>query len=110
MRSVVIVTTCTALIVSVLGSGARAQSFQGGASDFAAMNQAYAAFWPTDPPARTTVVVSQLSNVASLVEIAMVAVPNGGERIVIQPRAWMKPPSPYSYGIRTGKTCFCQAW
>src|SRR5712691_11358424 len=29
------------------------------ASDFAAMNEVYAAYWPKDPPTRTTVVVSQ---------------------------------------------------
>src|SRR5215212_170066 len=29
------------------------------ASDFAAMNEVYSTYWPKDPPARTTVVVTQ---------------------------------------------------
>ena len=31
----------------------------------------------------------------------MVAVPNGGERVVIHPSDWIKSPNPYSYGIRS---------
>jgi len=77
------------------------------AADFAAMNAAYAPFWPKDPPARTTVVVSEpLANPDALVEISMVAVPDGSERVVIHPADWMKSPNPYSYGIRTGNTLF----
>jgi len=40
------------------------------------------------------------------VELSVIAVPTGGERVVIQPAGWMKPPSPYSYGIKTGNTLF----
>ena len=36
----------------------------------------------------------------------MVAVPNGGERVVIHPSDWIKSPGPYSYGIKAGNTLF----
>jgi reactive intermediate/imine deaminase len=77
------------------------------AGDFAAMNEVYSTYWTKDPPARTTVVVPQpLANADGLIEISMVAVPNGGERIVVHPGDWIKSPSPYSYGIKTGNTLF----
>jgi 2-iminobutanoate/2-iminopropanoate deaminase len=77
------------------------------ASDFAAMNEVYATYWPKDPPARTTVIVMQPLAIADgLVEISMVAVPNGGERVVVHPSDWIKSPSPYSYGIKSGNTLF----
>src|SRR5204862_5080978 len=77
------------------------------AGDFAAMNEVYSTYWTKDPPARTTVVVPQpLANADGLIEIAMVAVPNGGERVVVHPSDWIKSPSPYSYGIKTGNTLF----
>jgi reactive intermediate/imine deaminase len=77
------------------------------AGDFAAMNEVYAGYWPKDPPARTTVVVTQpLANADGLIEISMVAVPDGGERIVVHPSDWIRSPNPYSYGIRTGNTLF----
>src|SRR5262249_8433033 len=62
---------------------------------------------PANPPARTTVVVPQpLANADGLVEIAMVAIPDGGERRVVHPSDWIKSPNPYSYGIKTGNTLF----
>jgi 2-iminobutanoate/2-iminopropanoate deaminase len=77
------------------------------ASDFAAMNEVYTTYFPKDPPARTTVVVTQpLANADGLVEISMVAVPNGGERRVVHPSDWIKSPNPYSYGIKSGNTLF----
>jgi reactive intermediate/imine deaminase len=77
------------------------------ASDFAAMNDVYAARWPKDPPARTTVVVTApLALPAALVEMSMVAVPNGAERRVVHPSGWTASPNPYSYGIKTGDTLF----
>ena len=36
----------------------------------------------------------------------MVAIPNGGERVVIHPADWIKSPNPYSYGIKSGDTLF----
>ena len=60
------------------------------AADFAAMNEVYRANWPKDPPARTTVAVTApLALPDALIEISMVAVPTGGERIVVNPRDWL---------------------
>jgi 2-iminobutanoate/2-iminopropanoate deaminase len=42
----------------------------------------------------------------ALIEISMIAVPIGAERVVIHPASWIKSPSPYSYAIRTGDTLF----
>jgi enamine deaminase RidA (YjgF/YER057c/UK114 family) len=75
------------------------------ASDFQAMNQAYRAFWPGDPPTRTTVITSLVVPDAR-VEISMVAVPRGGERVVLLPDGWKRSPNPYSYAIRSGSTVF----
>lgn len=74
-------------------------------ADFAAMNDAYRGYWTKDPPTRTTV-VSDLVLPDALVEMSMIAVPNGGERVVIHPASWIKSPNPYSYAIRTGDTLF----
>lgn len=75
------------------------------ASDFAAMNEVYRTYWPRNPPVRTTI-VADLVVPNALVEMSMVAVPNGGDRQVIHPAAWMQSPNPYSYGIKTGTTLF----
>ena len=75
------------------------------ADDFAAMNEVYRTFWPKDPPVRTTI-VSELVIPGALVEMSMIAIPNGGERVVIHPSDWIKSPNPYSYGIRSGDTLF----
>ena len=74
-------------------------------ADFPAMNEAYKDFWPKDPPVRTTV-GANLVMPEALVEISAVAVPNGGERRVVLPSGWLKPASPYSYGIMSGDTLF----
>lgn len=76
-----------------------------GASDFPAMNAAYRTFWPKDPPTRTTV-VTDLVLPDALVELSMIAVPSGAERVVVHPQDWMAAPNPYSYAIRTGDTLF----
>ncbi|MGQ0734707.1 MAG: RidA family protein [Acidobacteriota bacterium] len=75
------------------------------AEDFAAMNEVYRTFWPKDPPVRTTI-VSELVIPNALVEMAMIAVPDGGERVVVHPSDWITSPNPYSYGIRSGDTLF----
>jgi len=75
------------------------------ASDFQAMNQAYRAFWPGDPPTRTTVITALVVPDARI-EISMVAVPRGAERVVLLPDGWKCSPNPYSYAIRTGSTVF----
>ena len=75
------------------------------AGDFAAMNQAYAAFFPRDPPTRTTIVVPPRDPNA-LLEVSAVALLAGAERRVVLPTGWKPSPSPYSYGILSGDTLF----
>jgi enamine deaminase RidA (YjgF/YER057c/UK114 family) len=92
---------------SSLANAASVLVYLRNASDFAAMNEVYSTYWQKDPPTRTTVVVTQpLANSDGLIEISMVAVPTGGERIVIHPSDWIRSPSPYSYGIKSGNTLF----
>ena len=75
------------------------------AADFAAMNDVYKTFWTANPPTRTTVITGLVLPEA-LVEMSMVAVAAGAERVVIHPEGWMKSPNPYSYAIRSGDTLF----
>ena len=75
------------------------------AADFAAMNQAYAPFFPKDPPTRTTIVVPPADPKAKL-EISAVGILPGAERRAILPEGWKPSPSPYSYGILSGDTLF----
>ncbi len=75
------------------------------ASDFQAMNEVYRTYWKAHPPVRTTVEADFVVPDA-LVEISMVAVPNGGDRKVVHPPEWLASPSPYSYGIESGNTLF----
>jgi len=74
-------------------------------SDFPAFNEVYRTYWSNNPPARTTV-RSDLAIPGALIEISMVAVPDGAERRVIHPSDWIKSPNPYSYGVLTGETLF----
>lgn len=92
---------------SNLANAANVTVYLRNAADAAGMNEVYATYFPKDPPARTTVVVQQpLANADGLVEIAMVAIPTGGERVVIHPKDWARVPAPYSYGIKSGNTLF----
>lgn len=75
------------------------------AADFAAMNEAYRAYWAKDPPARTTV-VANLVLPEALVEIAMVAGIDGARREVILPAGWTAASNPYSYAVLCGDTLF----
>jgi reactive intermediate/imine deaminase len=74
------------------------------AADFQAMNEVYRTYWAASPPVRTTVVTGLLMD--ALVEMSMIAVPAGGERVVVHPGGWDRSPNPYSYGIRSGNTLF----
>ena len=73
------------------------------AADFAAMNEAYAPFFPVDPPTRTTVVAPP-ADPAALVSIAATVIPDDQPRDVVHPAAWKRSPNPYSYAIRSGDT------
>ena len=90
---------------SSLANAASVMVYLTEAKNFAAMNDTYKTYWQKDPPARTTV-VAPLALKDALIEIAVVAVPNGGDRQVVHPADWMKSPNPYSYGIKTGNTLF----
>ena len=66
----------------------------------------YAPFFPSNPPARTTVIVTQpLASADGSVEIRSSPFPTE-ERTVVNPDGWAKVPSPYSYGIKSGNTLF----
>lgn len=92
---------------STLANAASITVYLRNANDFAAMNEVYATYFPNNPPARTTVIVTQpLANADGLVEISAIGIPTGAERTVIHPAGWMKSPAPYSYGIKSGDTMF----
>jgi 2-iminobutanoate/2-iminopropanoate deaminase len=74
------------------------------AADAAGMTEVWRQYWPKDAPTRTTV-VAQLVAPTALVEMSAIAVPNGGERVVVTPAGWSTA-NPYSYAIRTGNTLF----
>lgn len=73
-------------------------------SDFAAMNDAYRPYFPTEAPTRTTVGANLLNG--ALVEIAAVAVPNGTPRETMHPEDWVRSPRPYSTIVRAGGLVF----
>ena len=73
-------------------------------ADAAAMTDVWRTYWPKDAPTRTTV-VAELVSATALVEIAVIAVPDGGERTIITPGGWSTA-NPYSYAIKTGDTLF----
>ena len=92
---------------SSLANAASIMVYLRNASDFAAMNEAYAAMFPKDPPTRTTVVINQPFAAAdALVEIAAVGIVSGAERTVVHPSDWVRSPAPYNYGIKSGDTLF----
>lgn len=74
------------------------------AGDAAAMTEVWREYWPKDAPTRTTI-AAELVQGTALVEIAVVAVPDGAERTVIMPQGWSTA-NPYSYAIKTGDTLF----
>ena len=74
------------------------------AADAAGMTDVWRQTWPKDAPTRTTV-VSDFVQPGALVEISMVAVPTGGERVIVTPAGWSTA-NPYSYAIRSGDSLF----
>jgi 2-iminobutanoate/2-iminopropanoate deaminase len=75
------------------------------ASDFAAMNVAYARSFVADPPVRTTVVAPP-ERPGALVEVSAVAAIDASPRNVLRPPGWPPSPNPYSYAIRCGDIVF----
>lgn len=88
-----------------LARAAAVQVFLRAPADFAAMNAAYAPFFPDNPPTRTTIVAG-LGDPAAHVAIGAIIVPDGEPREVIHPAGWKRSAHPYSYGIRSGDTLF----
>lgn len=74
------------------------------AADAAGMTEVWRQYWPKNAPTRTTV-VSDFVMPGALVEISMVAVPTGGERVIVTPAGWSTA-NPYSYAIRSGDSLF----
>jgi 2-iminobutanoate/2-iminopropanoate deaminase len=89
---------------SSLSMAAAAHVYVKNAADAAAMTEVWRQVWPKSAPARTTV-VSDFVVPGALVEISLVAIPTGGERVVITPAGWSTA-NPYSYAIRSGDTLF----
>ena len=74
------------------------------ATDAPAMTEVWRQRWPKNPPTRTTVVADFVAPNA-LIEIAVIAVADGGERVVVHPAGWSTA-NPYSHAIRSGDTLF----
>lgn len=74
------------------------------AGDAAAMTEVWREYWPKDAPTRTTI-QAELVQATALIEIAVIAVPDGAERTIIMPAGWSTA-NPYSYAIKTGDTLF----
>lgn len=91
---------------SSLANALSVQIYLRNVADVAGMNDVYRAAFPKNPPARTTVIVKDLALADAVVEISLVAVPDGGERQIILPAGWMAPANPYSYGVKSGNTLF----
>jgi 2-iminobutanoate/2-iminopropanoate deaminase len=75
------------------------------ALDLEAVDEVFREQFKGDPPARTTY-VGNMVRAGALVEIAVTAIPNGGQRKAILPPGWMTPKSPYSYAIQSGDVLF----
>jgi 2-iminobutanoate/2-iminopropanoate deaminase len=74
------------------------------AADAPAMTEVWRQRFPKNPPTRTTIIADFVVPTA-LVEIAVIAVPTGGERKIIHPAGWSTA-NPYSHAIQTGDTLF----
>lgn len=76
-----------------------------GADDFAAMNEVWKKYWPSSPPARTTV-VAKLPMPGARIQVSAVAAMPGTERTTVLPPGWLPPANPYSYAVRVGDVLF----
>lgn len=89
---------------SSLANVAAAHVYVKNVADVAAMTEVWRTVFPKDPPTRTTI-VADLVRPTALVEISMVAIPTGGERVVVTPAGWSTA-NPYSYAIKSGDSLF----
>jgi enamine deaminase RidA (YjgF/YER057c/UK114 family) len=79
--------------------------FLAGAEDFAALNAVWEKYWPSSPPARTTV-VAKLRVPGARIQVSAIAAASGSGRAVVLPTGWASPPGPLSYAVRAGDTLF----
>jgi 2-iminobutanoate/2-iminopropanoate deaminase len=92
---------------SSLANAASVTVYLTSAADVPAMNEVYATYFKSAPPARTTVIVTTpLALPGGLVEVSAIGIPVDAERTVVHPEGWAKVPAPYSYGIRSGNALF----
>jgi len=75
------------------------------AEDFPALNAVWVKYWPTAPPARTTV-VAQLPVVGARIQVSAIAAAAGVNRAALLPEGWAAPAGPFSYAIHAGDTVF----
>jgi enamine deaminase RidA (YjgF/YER057c/UK114 family) len=75
------------------------------AGDFAALNAVWARYWPTSPPARTTVVAA-LPVPGARIQVSAIAAAPGTDRRVVLPKGWPVPSAPLSHGVFAGDTLF----
>ena len=76
-----------------------------GAGDFTALNAVWRRYWPSSPPARTTVVAT-LPVPGARIQVSAIAAVRGAERRVVLPPGWPEPSAPLSHGVWAGDTLF----
>jgi len=76
------------------------------ADNAAGMDEAYAAAFGKNAPARSVIVTTSLVGGKSLVEINAIAVRHGVAHHAVLPKGWQKPNGPYSYAVEAGGTLF----
>jgi len=75
------------------------------ADDFSALNAVWRKYWPSSPPARTTV-VAKLPLPEARIQVSAVAAARGAERRVVLPKGWPEPSAPLSHGVRVDDVLF----
>jgi len=75
------------------------------ADDFSALNAVWRKYWPSSPPARTTV-VAKLPLPEARIQVSAVAAARGAERRVVLPKSWPEPSAPLSHGVRVDDVLF----
>lgn len=76
------------------------------AENASGMDEAYAAAFKKNAPARALVVTTSLVGGKSLIEINAIAVRHGVAHHAVLPKGWQKPTGPYSYAVKAGSTLF----
>src|SRR5579862_9906192 len=79
------------------------------ADNAAGMDEAYAAAFGKNAPARSVIVTTSLVGGKTLVEINAIAVRHGVAHHAVLPKGWQKPTGPWSYAVKAGDTLFVSA-